>query len=66
MLLVDVVPKVGELSQAVGTLAGWGSAEDKTIKLGEIFHFTSWSTFYIYEMRYKLFIKILLDMYFVT
>ena len=40
MLLVDVVPKVGELSEAVGTLAGWGSAEDKTIKLGKLFHFT--------------------------
>ena len=41
MLLVDVVPKVGELSEAVGTLTGWGSAEDNTIKLGELFHFLS-------------------------
>ena len=28
MLLVDVMPKVGELSKAVGTLACWSSAED--------------------------------------
>ena len=40
MLLVDVVPKVGELSEAVGTLASWSSAEDERTKLDE--HFTSY------------------------
>ena len=61
MLLVDVVPKVGELSQAVGTLAGGGSAEEIR------WNISLYILIYFLQMKSsKLFIKILSDMHFVT